>query len=95
MRLTRHIFPIFLSAFAFVTLVHGVSLDWQEATAMTPPITSPYAVKASVYENGIRTADKHEIAFATIPEINPGWSAVGSCLIAAALILRHSAKFRR
>ena len=28
-------------------------------------------------------------------EINPGWSAVGSCLLAIALILRHSAKFRK
>ena len=27
--------------------------------------------------------------------INPAWSAVGSCILAAALILRHSAKFRK
>ena len=35
------------------------------------------------------------ISFTPIPEINPAWSAVGSCLLAAALILRHSAKFRK
>jgi hypothetical protein len=37
----------------------------------------------------------HEITFAPGREINPAWSAVGSCLIAAALILIHSAKFRK
>ena len=37
----------------------------------------------------------HDITFTPIPEINPAWSAVGSCLAAAALILRHSAKFRK
>jgi hypothetical protein len=36
-----------------------------------------------------------DISFTAVPEINPGWSAVGSCLIAFALILRHSAKFRK
>lgn len=35
------------------------------------------------------------ITFTPVPEINPAWSAVGSCLLAAALILRHSAKFRK
>ncbi|HVF70527.1 MAG TPA: hypothetical protein VM940_02865 [Chthoniobacterales bacterium] len=37
----------------------------------------------------------HDISFTPVPEINPAWSAVGSCLVAAALILRHSAKFRK
>jgi hypothetical protein len=37
----------------------------------------------------------HDITFTPIPEINPLWSAVGSCLLTAALILRHSAKFRK
>lgn len=35
------------------------------------------------------------ITFTPVPEINPAWSAVGSCLLAFALILRHSAKFRK
>jgi hypothetical protein len=35
------------------------------------------------------------ISFTPVPEVNPAWSAVGSCLLAAALILRHSAKFRK
>jgi hypothetical protein len=35
------------------------------------------------------------ISFTPIPEVNPAWSAIGSCLLAAALILRHSAKFRK
>src|SRR5438046_1359885 len=35
-----------------------------------------------------------DITFTPVPEINPTWSAVGSCLLAAVLILRHSAKFR-
>jgi hypothetical protein len=36
-----------------------------------------------------------DITFTPVPEINPAWSALGSCLIAAVLILRHSAKFRK
>jgi len=36
-----------------------------------------------------------DISFTPVPEINPAWSAIGSCLVAAALILRHSAKFRK
>jgi hypothetical protein len=35
------------------------------------------------------------ISFTPIPEVNPAWSGVGSCLLAFALILRHSAKFRK
>jgi hypothetical protein len=37
----------------------------------------------------------YDISFTPVPELNPTWSAVGSCLIAFALILRHSAKFRK
>ena len=29
------------------------------------------------------------------PALNPTWTGVGSCLIAFALIVRHSAKFRK
>jgi hypothetical protein len=36
-----------------------------------------------------------DITFTPVPEINPAWSAIGSCLLAAALILRHGAKFRK
>jgi hypothetical protein len=34
-------------------------------------------------------------AFTPVSEINPAWSAVASCIVAGALILRHSAKFRK
>lgn len=38
----------------------------------------------------------YDITFlAAVPEINPAWSAIGSCLVATALILRHGAKFRK
>jgi hypothetical protein len=38
----------------------------------------------------------HDISFlAAVPEINPAWSAFGSCIVAAALVLRHGAKFRK
>lgn len=37
----------------------------------------------------------HDITFTPVPEINPAWTALGSCLAAAALIFRHSAKFRK
>ena len=37
----------------------------------------------------------YDISFTPVPEINPAWSAIGSCLLAAVLILRHSAKFRK
>lgn len=36
-----------------------------------------------------------DITFTPVPELNPTWSAIGSCILAAALILRHSAKFRK
>jgi hypothetical protein len=35
----------------------------------------------------------HDITFTPVPEINPAWSAIGSCLVAVALIFRHRAKF--
>jgi hypothetical protein len=37
----------------------------------------------------------HDITFTAVPEINPAWSTVVSCLIAATLILRHSTHVRR
>lgn len=37
----------------------------------------------------------HDITFTPVPEINPAWSALGSCLVTVVLILRHSAKFRK
>jgi len=37
----------------------------------------------------------HDITFTPVPEINPAWSGLVSCLVAAALIRRHSAKFRK
>jgi hypothetical protein len=36
-----------------------------------------------------------DITFTPVPEMNPAWTAVGSCLAAAVLILLHSAKFRK
>jgi len=36
-----------------------------------------------------------DITFTPVPEMNPTWGAVASCLVAAVLILRHSAKFRK
>ena len=96
MRLSHRYLPIFLGVFAFATLVGGVTLDWQESNAVaTPVMTTPDRVDPSTVENNVATTDKHAVTFATVPEINPGWSAVGSCLVAAALILRHSAKFRK
>jgi hypothetical protein len=37
----------------------------------------------------------HDITYSPVPETNPAWSAIASCLVAAGLILRHSAKFRK
>ena len=37
----------------------------------------------------------HDITFTPVPEINPAWSTVASCLIAAVFILRHGANVRR
>ena len=37
----------------------------------------------------------YDISFTPIPEINPAWSAVVSCLAVAALILRHRANLRK
>lgn len=35
------------------------------------------------------------VAATPAPEINPTWTAPGSCILAAPIILRHSAKFRK
>lgn len=37
----------------------------------------------------------HDISFTPVPEINPAWSAVLSCIAAAGLVLRHRAICRR
>jgi hypothetical protein len=37
----------------------------------------------------------HDISFTPVPEINPAWGAIGSCLVAVGLVLRHGAKFRK
>jgi hypothetical protein len=36
-----------------------------------------------------------DLTFTPVPEINPAWSSLASCLIAAALIFRHGANVRR
>jgi hypothetical protein len=35
------------------------------------------------------------IAAMPVRELNPAWTGAGSCILAAALILRHSARFRK
>jgi hypothetical protein len=35
------------------------------------------------------------ITLTAAPELNPLWTSIGSFVLAAALILRHSAKFRK
>ena len=37
----------------------------------------------------------HDISFTPIPEINPAWSAVGSCLAAAGLVIFHRGRIRK
>ena len=37
----------------------------------------------------------YDISFTPVPEINPAWTAVLSCLAAAGFILRHRANFRK
>ncbi len=37
----------------------------------------------------------HDISFTPVPEINPGWSAVASCLAAAGLVLHHRSLLRK
>jgi hypothetical protein len=37
----------------------------------------------------------YNFSFTPVPEINPAWSAMLSCFAVVALILRHSAKFRK
>jgi hypothetical protein len=37
----------------------------------------------------------NDLTFTAVPEMNPAWSTIGSCLVAAVLILRHSARFRK
>jgi hypothetical protein len=37
----------------------------------------------------------YDISFTPIPELNPSWTAIISCMAAAGLILRHRANFRK
>jgi hypothetical protein len=37
----------------------------------------------------------YDFTFTPVPELNPAWSAVGSCLMAFGLILHHRANFRK
>ena len=37
----------------------------------------------------------HNISFTPVPEINPAWSALLSCLAATGLVLRHRSHFRK
>jgi hypothetical protein len=37
----------------------------------------------------------HDFSFTPVPEINPVWSAVASCIAALGLVLRHRANFRK
>jgi hypothetical protein len=37
----------------------------------------------------------HDITFTPVPEMNPAWSSLASCLLAAGLIFRHGANVRR
>ena len=67
-----------------VATANAVILDWK-GSGCRPGVTDPTYQHVGV----------NSISFTPIPEMNPAWSAVGSCLIAAALILRHSAKFRK
>lgn len=70
---------------------------------VTISFTGPITSFSFVYGAGTNTiADPTQqqismsnLTFTPVPEINPTWSAVGSCLLAAVLILRHSAKFRK
>ena len=69
-----------------IATANAVVLDWN-----TYGSGGPSGVTDPTYQHvGINS-----ISFTPVPEMNPAWTAVGSCLIAAALILRHSAKFRK
>jgi hypothetical protein len=72
-----------------IATADAVILDWNTVSWTAGSLSSSYDVDAAKHV-GI-----NGISFTPVPEINPAWSAVGSCLIAAALILRHSAKFRK
>jgi len=37
----------------------------------------------------------HDLSFTPVPEINPAWTAILSCISAAGVVFRHRAKFRK
>jgi len=82
-----------------VASAHAVTLDW-EAVARTAGSFSNFTFtftygSGTVADPTYQHVGFYDITFTPVAEINPAWSAVGSCLIAAVLILRHSAKFRK
>ena len=64
---------------------------------MTRAITKDFQGGLPIEPNALWLAVNFtdRVSFTRVPEINPVWSAVGSCVLAAVLILRHSAKFRK
>ncbi|MEY2502614.1 MAG: hypothetical protein QOI07_2948 [Verrucomicrobiota bacterium] len=79
----RHFFLASLLGSFFIPTSRAVTLDWDTVTSAAGSLSNSYDFAIG------------DITFTPVPEINPAWGAFGSCLVAAALILRHSAKFRK
>ncbi|MEY2549462.1 MAG: hypothetical protein QOD64_2044 [Verrucomicrobiota bacterium] len=79
----RHFFLASLLGSFFIATSRAVTLGWDTVTSAAGSLSNSYDFAIG------------DVIFTPAPEINPAWSAFGSCLIAAALILRHSAKFRK
>jgi hypothetical protein len=77
-----------------VATANAVILDWY-TVSWTPGSLTGSGGPSGVTDPTYRHVGINGISFTPVAEINPAWSAFGSCLIAAALILRHSAKVRK
>lgn len=92
----RRFFLLFLLMATFATTGQALSMDWDGnvRAAAIKSFTFTYG-GGTVADSTYQHVGIHNITFTRVPEINPAWTAAGSCIVAAALKLRHSAKFRK
>jgi len=85
----------FLVATANALILDSNTVSWTAGSLKSFTFTYGSGGPSGVTDPTYQHVGIDGISFTPIPEVNPAWSAVGSCLLAFALILRHSAKFRK
>jgi hypothetical protein len=88
---THRYLLLFLTCLAVMARAQAMTVDWTTIASVQSSLSRDLS-KAHPHFHVMWISGARLVA---VPEINPAWSAVASCLLVAALILRHSAKFRK